>query len=179
MKADSGLVRVTVMPTAAWPSIDDVSGLGTALSVVAPREFEDANGHVNVCHYYALHLDGGNAAFATLGLDDTYRERTGHSIFSVEHHVTFLDESLVGDELSVHLRLLGVSAKAVHAQTIVVNRTRGAIANTLEFVELHVDLTTRRTTPMDESLISVLRSRVCEHEKLPWSLPLAGAMGVR
>jgi len=167
------------MTTATAPTIDDVSALGTALSLVAPPEFEDGNGHVNVGRYYRLHMQAADAAFTELGFDDDYRARTGHSVFSVEHHIRFHDESLVGDELSVHLRLLGVAPKAIHGLTIIVNRSRGTIANTLEFIELHVDLTSRRTTPMPEDLTAGLRERLREHEALTWSLPLAATMGVR
>lgn len=161
------------------PTVDDLDALGTALTLVAPPDYEDENGHVNVGHYYRLHMQGGDAAFAAYGFDDDYRERTGHSVFSAEHHITFLDESLVGDELSVHLRVLGVGSKALHAQTILVNRSRGTVANTVESLELHVDLTTRRTTPMPPDLVARLEAVCAEHSALPWSLPLAGPLGVR
>lgn len=167
------------MHTVARPTVDQIDALGTALSLVALPEFEDGNGHVNVGHYYRLHMEAGDAAFQRLGFDEDYRHRTGHSVFSVEHHIKFLDESLVGDQLSVHLRLLGVSAKALHAQTILVNRSRGTVANTLEFLELHVDLTTRRTTAMPQHLIAPLEALRDEHAALPWGLPLAGPLGVR
>lgn len=167
------------MTTPARPTVDDLDALGTAMRLVAPPEFEDGNGHVNVCHYYRLHMEGSDLAFRELGFDDDYRVRTGHSVFSVEHHVRFLDESLVGDELSVHLRILGVGPKTVHGQTILANRSRGTVANTLEFLELHVDLTTRRTTPMPDDMVKPLEFLRDEHAALPWSLPLAGPLGVR
>ncbi|MFS0884057.1 thioesterase family protein [Aeromicrobium sp. 179-A 4D2 NHS] len=163
----------------ATPTVEDVTELGTVLSLVAPPEFEDGNGHVNVGHYYRLHMTGADAYFRELGFDDDYRERTGHSVFSIEHHIRFLDESLVGEELSVHLRLLGVGPKALHGQTIIVNRTRGTVANTLEFLELHVDLSTRRTTAMPEHLMPPLHAELERHRALPWMLPLSDTMGVR
>lgn len=165
--------------TTTRPTVDDLDALGSATTLVAPPEFEDENGHVNVGHYYRLHMEAGDAAFRAYGFDDDYRERTGHSVFSVEHHIKFLDESLVGDELSVHLRLLGIGPKTLHAQTIVVNRSRGTVANTLEFLELHIDLTTRRTTPMPPEMVTQLEAVRAEHAALPWSLPLAGPLGVR
>lgn len=161
------------------PTADDVAALGTVLSLTAPAEFEDGNGHVNVGHYYRLHMSAADEFFQRLGFDEAYRERTGHSVFSVEHHIRFGDESLVGDDLTVHLRLLGVGPKALHGQTIIVNRTRGTIANTLEFLELHVDLTSRRTTPMPAELVTALESELKKHQALPWMLPLSDAMGVR
>lgn len=167
------------MHATTLPTVDDLDALGVAMTLVAPPEFEDENGHVNVCHYYRLHMEGGDAAFRTFGFDDEYRERTGHSVFSIEHHVRYLDESLVGDELSLHMRLLGVGPQTLHAQTILVNRSRGTVANTLEFIELHVDLATRRTTPMPTDLVTGLEALYAEHAALPWSLPLAGPLGVR
>lgn len=167
------------MHASTRPGVADLDALGSALTVVAPPEFEDDNGHVNVGHYYRLHMEAADSHFHDLGFDDDYRERTGHSVFSVEHHIRFYDESLVGDDLSVHLRLLGVGAKALHGLTIIVNRSRGTIANTLEFLELHVDLTTRRTIEMPEALLAPLRAEHERHARLPWSLPLSDAMGVR
>lgn len=161
------------------PTVADVDALGAALKLTAPPEFEDGNGHVNVCHYYRLHMEGAESAMAGLGFGTDYIDRTGHSIFSIEHHIRFYDESLVGDELSVHLRLLDVGPKTLHGMTIIVNRTRGTIANTLEYIELHVDLTTRRTAPMDDEMLRRLRGEVERHRDLPWSLPLSGPMGVR
>lgn len=179
LKMGSYLVRVSDMSSLQTPTVEDVLALGSGHSIVVPAEFEDENGHVNVVRYYSLHIEAGDEHFRSLGFDDNYRTRTGHSIFSVDHYVRFHDESLVGDELSVHLRLLGVGDKAVHGQTITVNLTRGTVANTMEFVELHVDLTTRRTTPMPASFADPLRTLAQQHDALPWGLPLAGPLGVR
>lgn len=167
------------MTVASSPTLDDFSSLGTAMSLVAMPEFEDGNGHVNVGAYYRLHMQAGDAAFAEFGFDDAYRERTGHSVFSVEHHIRFYDESLIGDELTAHLRILDVGPKALHGQTILVNRSRGTVANTLEFLELHVDLNTRRTTPMPADLLDPLRAAVATHQAMAWTLPLCGSLAVR
>ena len=167
------------MPATTAPTVDDIAELGTAVALVAPPEFEDGNGHVNVGHYYRLHMEASTVFLRGLGFDDDYRRRTGHSVFSIEHHIRFMDESLVGDELSVHMRVLGVGAKSIHGQTIIVNRSRGTIANTLEFIELHVDLTTRRTTPLPADLGERIRAELERHRALPWTLPLSDTMSVR
>lgn len=167
------------MSVTTRPTTDDLDAIGSALTLVAPPEFEDGNGHVNVNRYYRLHMQASEQWFRAWGFDDEYRLRTGHSVFSVEHHIRFHDESLVGDELSVHLRLLGIGTKALHGQTIIANRSRGTVANTLEFIELHVDLATRRTVPMDDDLLAPLRAECERHAALPWSLPLSDTMSVR
>lgn len=154
------------------PTIADLDALGTALRTTVPPAFEDMNGHVNVRHHYGLHMDGAEGAFVDdLGLDESWLERTGQSSFSVEHHLQFSSEILVGDDVSVHLRVLGRSRKAIHTMTILYDRTRDEVASTLESLELYVDLTTRRTTPMPDELAKLLDALVDEHAGLPWDLP--------
>ncbi|WP_068401754.1 thioesterase family protein [Kribbia dieselivorans] len=165
--------------TRALPSADEVLALPAEVVEVAPPEWEDHNGHVNVVHYYALHMRGADRALQELGITDDYRARTGWSTFSVEHHLTFLDEVHVGDELSVHLRMIDRGEKVMHAVSLIVNRSTGRLVNVLEFVEGHVDLTTRRTCPWEPALADRIDAVLREHADLPWAAPVAGPMGVR
>lgn len=167
------------MTSAPWPTVEQILALGTAKTLIAPPEFEDENGHVNVVHYYSTHMTGSDDFFLQLGFDENYRERTGHSVFSVEHHIKFHDETMVGDEISIHLRILGMGPKVIHGQSILLNRTRGTVANTLEFIELHVDLTSRRTIEMPPELATGLHDLAEAHRALAWELPLAGSLGIR
>lgn len=153
--------------------------LGTTLTLTAPPEFEDLNGHVNVGHYYAVHMRAVERALSGLGWDERYVERTGYSLFSIEQHLTFHDEVLIGDEITVHLRLVDRSDKVMHGLSILTNATRGTVANTLEFIEGHVSLTTRRTVAFEPDLAATLDELRDRHSRLEWELPLNGAMGVR
>lgn len=167
------------MSSASWPTVEDILTLGTSKSLTAPPEFEDGNGHVNIAHYYATHMTGSDDFFKPLGFDDDYRDRTGHSVFSVEQHLKFHSETFIGEEISLHVRLIGVGAKAIHGQSIILNRSRGTVANTLEFIELHVDLNSRRAAAMPPELANELSRIAAEHRALDWELPLAGSLGVR
>lgn len=161
------------------PTIEQVDELGTLLKRVVPARYEDLNGHVNVRGHYDLHMDGAEAAFAQeMGVDEDYLERTGQSSFSVAHHVQFHSEILVGHEVSVHLRHLGRGPKTIHSVTILVNRTTGRIASTLEFVEAYVDLTTRRSTAIPGELAARIDDGVARHTALDWSVPLSHQLGV-
>lgn len=160
------------------PTAEEVLALPAALVMVAPSEWEDENGHVNVSHYYDLHLRGATADMVALGLD-TYRERTGLSTFSIEQHIRFLGEVHVGDEVSVHLRWVARGDKVAHVMSIIVNRTSGTVVNVLEFLEAHVDLRTRRTCSWAPDMADVLDGVVGAHEGLSWAAPVSGALGVR
>ena len=161
------------------PTMAQVDELGTLLTCAVPSRYEDLNGHVNVRGHYDLHMDGAESAFAKeMGVDEAYLERTGQSSFSVAHHVQFHSEILVGHEVSVHLRHLGRGPKTIHAVTVLVNRTTGRIASTLEFVEAYVDLTTRRSTEIPAELAAHIDERVARHAALDWSLPASHQLGV-
>lgn len=161
------------------PGAEEVLALPAHLVEVAPPEWQDFNGHVNVRHFYDLHLRGAMAAMSELGLDDDYRRATGRSVFSVEQHIRFLDEVHVGDELSVHMCWLGRGDKVVHALSLVVNRTTGQVVNTLEVLEAHVDLGTRRACAWAPEVAERLDELVGAHAGLAWTAPLSGAVGVR
>lgn len=167
------------MTSSSWPTVEQVAALGTALSLTAPPEAEDENGHVNVAYFYATHMRATDVGFAHTGFDESYRERTGHSIFSLEHHLRYYAEVMVGHEVSFHLRLLDRSDKIIHGMTILVNNSTGLIANTVEFVDAHVDLTTRRSHPMPNDLTDKIDRMIEAHGALAWHLPLSDVMGSR
>lgn len=167
------------MSVVARPAIEDVLALPAALVEVAPLEWQDGNGHVNVRRFYDLHMRGAHAALTAIGLDDDYRSSTGQSVFSVEQHIRYLDEVHVGDEVSVHLRWVARGDKVLHAMSFVVDRTTGRVVNVLEMLEAHVDLTTRRACSWAPTLAARIDDAVRAHEELPWPAPTSGAVGVR
>ncbi|OAB86361.1 thioesterase family protein [Janibacter melonis] len=167
------------MSVVARPAVEDVLALPAALVEVAPLEWQDGNGHVNVRRFYDLHMRGAHAALTAIGLDDDYRSSTGQSVFSVEQHIRYLDEVHVGDEVSVHLRWVARGDKVLHAMSFVVDRTTGRVVNVLEMLEAHVDLTTRRACSWAPTLAARIDDAVRAHEELPWPAPTSGAVGVR
>ncbi|MBD5829290.1 thioesterase family protein [Janibacter melonis] len=167
------------MSVVARPAVEDVLALPAALVEVAPPEWQDGNGHVNVRRFYDLHMRGAHAALTAIGLDDDYRSSTGQSVFSVEQHIRYLDEVHVGDEVSVHLRWVARGDKVLHAMSFVVDRTTGRVVNVLEMLEAHVDLTTRRACSWAPTLAARIDDAVRAHEELPWPAPTSGAVGVR
>lgn len=167
------------MSVVARPAVEDVLALPAALVEVAPPEWQDGNGHVNVRRFYDLHMRGAHAALTAIGLDDDHRTSTGQSVFSVEQHIRYLDEVHVGDEVSVHLRWVARGDKVLHAMSFVVDRTTGRVVNVLEMLEAHVDLTTRRACSWAPTLAARIDDAVRAHEELPWPAPTSGAVGVR
>lgn len=161
------------------PGVDDVLALPTLLLETAPREWEDGNGHVNVRHFYDLHMRAAHSAMTAIGLDNEYRETTGQSVFSVEQHIRFLGEVHVGDEVSVHMRWVERGDKVLHAVSFIVNRSTRRLVNTLEALEAHVDLRTRRACSWAPAVADRIDEVTEAHGRLPWMAPVGGAIIVR
>ncbi|MBS7548393.1 thioesterase family protein [Dietzia massiliensis] len=161
------------------PSVEEVDQIPAACSTVAAGEWEDGNGHVNVAHFYGFHIRGAEEELRRVGIDEAYRASRRMGVFSMEQHLKFFDEVRIGEEISVHVRWLDRGDKVFHGISVIVNRTTGRIANTLEMIEGHVDLTARRTAPFPAGVAQRIDEQVAAHRGLGWQLPLSGAMAVR
>lgn len=159
------------------PTADQVLALSAELTLVVPPEFEDDNGHMNISHYFALHSRAMGGLFARLGYAPGPERRVGP--FTLEQHLRYHREILVGHEVSVHLRLVGRSDRLVHGMSFLVDRTAGRVANTLELMVGNVDLETRRLAAYDPEAADVLDRTIAEHARLDWDVPRPGPVGLR
>lgn len=161
------------------PSAEQVLALPDVRREVAAVAWGDQNGHVNVLAHYEFHMRASEAAINRVGITDDYRRRHQQSVFSLEHHIAFQDEVLIGHEVSAHFRMLDRSDKLLHAVTFMVNRTTGRIANSIEFIEAHVDLTTRRACAFRPEVADALDDLLDEHRQLGWAFPGSDGMSLR
>ncbi|MGA8044889.1 MAG: thioesterase family protein [Dermatophilaceae bacterium] len=166
-------------PRAPFPSLDQVLALPSDFRVVVPDEFTDGNGHMNIARYMQLHSDGGWAYFAGFGLSEESAAAGGPTTFDVEHHIVYRREVLAGHEVSVHVRLIDRSDKALHSLQFLVNRTTGEVANSHEALSISMDLRTRSIAPIPEGVAALIDERLASDQALDWDPPLSGAMAVR
>ncbi|MPY97939.1 MAG: thioesterase [Actinophytocola sp.] len=148
----------------AWlPPVADLLSLPAELKQAIPPEYEDLNGHMNIKHYFELQSFAVWGVFRRLGYEEDTRPDEG--AFTLEQHLRYHDEVLVGHEVSAHVVLLDRSDKIVRGISFLVNRTTEQVANTLEFVSAHVDLSARRTSPFPERVAEALDAELarCAH----------------
>jgi acyl-CoA thioester hydrolase len=160
----------------AQPTIDQLRDLPLQLSMSIPPEWEDRNGHVNVQFYVAIYELGSWTVLENEGIDEDWFERRDLSVFDLEHHLNYLAEVFVGDEIVAYNRLLDRSEKRFHGIYYIVNQTRGRLAATLEYITACVDMRTRRMTPFSGDLAGVLDKLLKDHRSLAWDSPVCGTM---
>lgn len=130
-------------------------------------EWIDYNGHMNVA-YYVLAFDHACDAFLDhIGLDATYRERTGGTTFAAECHVTYQREVGAGDPLRFASWLIGHDEKRFHHFHQMFHAEDGFLAATSEWLSLHVDLGTRRVSAMAPHIRDRLAEMQAAHDSLP------------
>jgi acyl-CoA thioester hydrolase len=130
--------------------------------VVRP-EWVDYNGHMNVAFYVLIFDHATDAALDRLMLGEDYRRQTGCSVFVGEMHVTYRQEVLQGDQLTVATRLLASDdRRLVLFHEMSCSRYQAPVASN-EVLCVHVDLDTRRAAPWPlaagETLARVLASQ--------------------
>lgn len=160
------------------PSADQVLALPAELSCTVPPEFEDTNGHMNIRHYFDLQTRAVAGLFERIGY--TLGEggpRVGP--FTLEQHLRYHREVLVGHEVSAHLRLVGRDDRLLHGMAFLVNRTERVLANTFEFVLGNVDLDERRLTPFAGPAADAVDREIEQHCDVGWEVPVFAPTGLR
>ncbi|MGA8988610.1 thioesterase family protein [Aeromicrobium sp.] len=161
------------------PTYDQIRQIPAHLERSVPAEFIDENGHMNIGRYLQL---GGTALWdrcqRELGMPEDYIAARGLSTFTVEHHLTYLSEMIEGEKISVHVRLIARSDKALHSVSLIVNESQRRLACVMEATLVHMDMTTRRPTPFPDDVRDLLDSAL-KQDDVAWPAPLSGSMGVR
>lgn len=157
------------------PSYADVLALPGAPRVRVPSAMADANGHLNVRHYLASFDDAEWVLFTDLGLDE--HASSGGNVFALEQLLSYRREVLVGQQISVHLRLVGRGVRMLHLVSYLLNHDTDEVAASMEALEAYVDHATRRLAPFPEAVARALDRRLASHDALPWRPVLSGAIG--
>ena len=142
-------------------------------------EWTDANGHMNVA-YYVLAFDcATDALYDALGIGWDYVRHERMSLFTLGMNVDYLHEVLAGDDVRIASRLLDYDHKRVHYFHEMHDAVRGGLAATNELLAMHVDMTTRRSTPFPDPVAARLAAMHSAHAMLTPPQNLGRKLGIR
>jgi len=126
-------------------------------------EWCDYNRHMNLAYYVLVFDHATDAFWHELGIGLEYRDRTDHSTFTVESHITYDQEVLEGDEVRCTTQLLGFDDKRIHYFHRMYHVRNDYLAATTELLGVHVDLTIRRVAPMPNDIRARLGETMDSH----------------
>jgi len=110
-------------------------------------DWVDYNGHMNVAYYVLIFDHATDVLLDHVGLNEKHRNMTSESVFVVESHITYAQEVLEGAKVEIETLVLDVDDKRL--QVFMTMREAGfsVTVATIEIMILHVDLSTRKSTP--------------------------------
>ncbi len=130
-----------------------ITGIKVCEGNVKP-EWIDLNQHMNVA-YYVLAFDlGVDALWSQFGITDDYIESARGSTFAVECHLTYQNELCEGDPYIITSQILAYDQKSIHQFQRIYHAESGFLAATAEWMNLHVDLASRRVSIWPDEILT-------------------------
>ncbi len=154
------------------------AGISIATAKVLP-EWIDFNGHMNVA-YYVLAFDiGFDEMWNQLGITSEYIETSQCSTFAVECHITYQKELKENEPFRITSQILAYDDKRIHQFQRMYHAEENYLAATAEWMNLHVDLNSRRVTPFPQSVMSALKKFTERQGILPMPAEAGNKMKVK
>ena len=146
---------------------DAVVGVEVGRGHVLP-EWIDVNGHMNVA-YYVLAFDlGVDALWARFGITEDHILSTDSSTFAVECHVLYRRELKETDPYLVTAQILAYDEKRIHQFQRMYHAEEGYLAATAEWMNLHVDLSTRRVAAWPATILAGIEAAAAAQDDWPY-----------
>jgi acyl-CoA thioester hydrolase len=151
-----------------------MSGRGEILGVEVGRgrvlpEWIDLNAHMNVA-YYVLAFDlAVDELWDRFGITEDHIREMNSSTFAVESHVIYRREMTLDDPYLVTAQILAFDEKRIHQFQRMYHAEDHYLAATAEWMNLHVDLNTRRVAPWPAEILADIR-KVAESQG-SWEWP--------
>ncbi len=156
--------------------LQNIQALPVFYRISIPTDYLDVMGHMNVRWYMALFDSASWKFFETFGMDEYYYLNQQGGGFALKHFIQYLAEVRVGENVAIHGRVLGRTAKRVHFMLFMVNESTGTLAATLEALGSHANMQIRRTAPYPEAIATRIDAMLTEHNQLDWEAPVCGVI---
>jgi carnitine 3-dehydrogenase len=131
-----------------------------------PPEWIDYNGHVHESRYLQLFGDATDALLRRIGVDQEY-VAAGHSYYTVETHLSHLQQLVAGERVRVLTQVLGHDERRLHLfHTLTRQDDDGPVA-AAEQMLIHVDTAAARAAPVRAPVAARVQTLAADHAALP------------
>ncbi len=139
----------------------------------------DYNGHMNMAYYNVVFDQGVDHVYDQLGVGAQYVQTGGGSLFTMEVHLHYLNELSLNDPIEVRFQLLDADSKRLHFFEEMYHAEKGYLAATSEQLALHVNMTSRRSSPFPDHIQARVDQLLSEHSGLPRPEQVGHVIGIR
>jgi acyl-CoA thioesterase FadM len=123
----------------------------------------DYNGHMSEGFYGLVFGDASDEYLIRIGFNADYRGQTKCAFYTVETHISFLDELSLGTEFEIETTVVGADAIRLHLLHELKRPHDGVVAATQETLMLHVDTSQHQVSPMTDALLRAASTDVESH----------------
>lgn len=166
-------------PACAW---DAAAPIDAPLCLHRPRvlwDWVDYNGHMSESCYLLVFGDNSDAFFRYIGIDESYRDQGGHSLYTAQTHIHYVKEVAQGESLRLTLQLLDLDPRRIHMVHSMYHADSGDLLCTGEQMLVHVDMAKGRASAMPDFLYARLQAILQAHSTLPIPAQVGRPMGIR
>ena len=157
----------------------DFGQLPLTLEAKVEEKHLDFLGHMNVM-WYTYFFDVATWNFYnSIGFGEEYHSKSGNGSFALESHVRYLAELRLGEKFVIYIRALKRNTKLLHFIQFMVRAQDNDLTATQEMLSIHIDMKTRRSSPMPDFVAQIWDTLISEHNQLPWDAPLSGAIKIK
>jgi len=142
-------------------------------------EWIDINEHMNVAYYILVFDQGVDALWDRFGISGDYVESLNNSTFAVESHVTWQREIAVAEPYAVTSQILAYDEKRLHQFMRMYHAEQGYLSATAEWMNLHVDLDTRRVAPWPDEILRRIADFAAAQGETPWPAEAGRTMHIQ
>jgi len=135
-------------------------------AIVLP-DWVDYNGHMNDAAYAIPFSRAIDAMMAMVGLDETGRVATNHTIFTLAMHMRYHHEVKEGEPLKVSGQIIEMDAKRIRLYQWLRHGVDDTLLATCEQLLASVDQSGPKIAAFPESVGEKLRAIAAEHAALP------------
>lgn len=126
----------------------------------------DYNDHMTEASYLTAFGWASDALFRLVGIDEAYRAE-GHSFYTVETHINYYREAILGELLHFTTQVLDLDEKRLHFFHTMHHGNTGKLLATTEQMLVHVDMNAATATPIKPDVYQALRTIFDAHKNLP------------
>lgn len=144
-------------PSVPIPEFDQAAAIPASWLGVPAEGLFDVNGHLNHLTYIDLAVAGYRPLMhGAFGFGPEYIEDRGLSTFVVDQAISYAAEVQVGETISVHTTVVRNSERTITLRGALLNHHTRRVAAAMDMTAVHVDLSTRRSTPFPADVLELI-----------------------
>ena len=141
-------------------------------------EWVDYNNHLRDAYYLLIFSFATDALMDRIGLDQAGRERSGHTLYTLECHLNYLAEVKLGAEVEVRTQLLNHDRKRLQVYHGLYRAGEDSLLAANEQMLINIDRQAGRSAPFDEAVLAQVQALHETQQDLPKPVHIGRVIGL-